>query len=147
MVNHLSIVGLGFAIFVTLIALYRKNPEIEKLALWIYILTGLLSALAILTGDGTSEIVKTYPGIGIDAIEYHETWGYVFFYTLTVIAVLAIAALWLSRKNAQIIRKFMFTILILSLLSLVLAFMTGTTGGKIRHPEIEKGKFNGAVNP
>lgn len=147
MVNHLSIVGLGFAIFVTLIALYRKNPEIEKLACWFYILTGLLSVFAILTGDGTGEIVKTYPGISNDAIEYHETWGYVFFYSLASIAALAIAALWFSRKNPLILRKFILTILILALLSIFLAFQTGTTGGRIRHPEIEKGKFNGAVNP
>jgi len=57
MFNHLSIVGLGFAILLNLLALIRKSEELIKLSCWFFILIGLLSVLAIVTGDGAGEIV------------------------------------------------------------------------------------------
>ena len=141
MVNHISIVGLGFAILLNFLAIFRESPELKKLSCWFYILIGLLSVLAILTGDGAAEIVKTYPGISNDVIEYHETWGYVFFYGLDVLGIIAIVALWFSRKNNLLLKKFNIAMLIVALLAMFIAFQTGTAAGKIRHPEIEQGIF------
>ena len=141
MFNHLSIVGLGFAILFNLLAIFRGGTELKKLSLWFYILNGLLSVLAILTGDGAGEIVKTYPGISNDVIENHETWGYIFFYGLIAIGVMAIGSLWFSRKNELLLKKLNIAMLVVALLAMFLAFQTGTTGGKIRHPEIEQGIF------
>ncbi|MCX6243404.1 MAG: hypothetical protein NTU98_01760 [Bacteroidetes bacterium] len=137
--NHLPIVGLGFAILFNLFAIFRKSPEFMKVSCWFYILIGLLSALPIITGDGAGEIIKTWPGISNDAIEYHETWGYAFFYGLIAIGALAIAALWFSRKNELLLKKFLTALLVVAVLAIFLAFQAGTTGGKIRHPEIEQG--------
>ncbi|MEI8007064.1 MAG: hypothetical protein WCI48_12725 [Bacteroidota bacterium] len=141
MFNHLPIVGLGFAILFNLVAILRKSEELVKLSCWFYILIGLLSVLAVFTGDGAGEIVKTYPGISNDAIEYHETWGYIFFYGLVVVGVGSMAALWFSRKNAIHLKKINIAALIISVLLLFFAYQAGTTGGKIRHPEIEQGAF------
>ncbi|MCX6281713.1 MAG: hypothetical protein NTU51_07110 [Bacteroidetes bacterium] len=139
MFNHLSIVGLGFAILFNLVAIIRKNEELIRLSCWFYILIGLLSVLAIFTGDGAGEIVKTYPGVSNDAIEYHETWGYIFFYGLIAVGAGSLAALWFSRKNGILLKKINIAALILSIVLLVFAYQVGTTGGKIRHPEIEQG--------
>ena len=141
MFNHISIVGLGFAILLNILTFLVKSPELKKLSCWSYILIGILSVLAILTGDGAGEIIKTYPGMSSDAIEYHETWGYIFFYGLVVIGVVAIGGLWFSRKKDLPLKKFNIATLVLALLVLFFAFQTGTAGGKIRHPEIEKGIF------
>jgi len=141
MFNHLSIVGLGFAILLNLLALIRKSEELIKLSCWFFILIGLLSVLAIVTGDGAGEIVKTYPGISNDAIEYHETWGYIFFYGLMAVGTGSLAALWFSRKNTILLKKINIAVLILSVILLVFAYQAGTTGGNIRHPEIEQGAF------
>lgn len=141
MFNHLPIVGLGFAILFNLVAIQRKSEELIKLSCWFYILIGLLSVLAIFTGDGAGEIVKTYPGINNDAIEYHETLGYIFFYGLIAVSVGSLSALWFSRKNTILLKKINIAALILSVVLLVFAYQVGTTGGKIRHPEIEQGAF------
>ena len=141
MFNHLSIIGLGFAILFTLLAIFGKSPELKKLSCWLYILIGLLSVLAILTGDGAGEIVKTYPGISNDAIEHHETWGYILFYGLIAIGIVAIGGLWFSRKNELFLKKFNIATLVMAIVLVFLAFQTGTTGGKIRHPEIEQGPY------
>jgi uncharacterized membrane protein len=141
MVNHLSLVGLGFAIALNLFAIFRKNPELKKLSCWFYILIGLLSILPILTGDGAHEILKTYPGMSNDMIEYHETWGYIFFYGLLANGALAIAALWFSVKKPILLNKLNLAMLIIAFIFLIIAYQTGTTGGKIRHPEIELGIY------
>lgn len=142
MFNHLSIIGLGFAILLNVIAIFWKSPEIKKYSFGFYIFIGLLSVLAILTGDGAGEIVKTYPGISNDTIEQHETWGYIFFYGLMAIGVLSIGALWFSRKNDLLLKKFNIAALIVAFLVTFFAYRTGTTGGNIRHPEIEQGNYN-----
>jgi hypothetical protein len=140
-VNHIPMVGLGFAILLNLFAIVRKSPELIRLSCWFYILIGLSSVLSIVTGDGAGEIARTYPGISNDAIEYHETWGYVFFYGLIAVGLTAIAALWFSRKNDLILKKFSSVMLVVALLALILAWQAGATGGKIRHPEIEQGIY------
>ncbi len=141
MFNHLSIVGLGFAIIFNLYAIIRKNEELIKLSCWFYILIALLSVIAVFTGDGAGEIVKTYPGISNDAIEYHETWGYVFFYGLIALGVSSLKALWFSRKNIILLKNINIATLVLAVIILVFAYQVGTSGGKIRHPEIEQGTF------
>ena len=139
MFNHLPLVGLGFAILLNVLAVFGKNPELKKLSFWFYILIGALAILPILTGDGAGEIIKTYPGISNDMIENHETFGYIFFYGLLVNGVLAICALWFSRKKPDLFKKLNIVVLVVALIVSVFAIMAGSTGGKIRHPEIEQG--------
>jgi uncharacterized membrane protein len=141
MFNHLPIVGLGFAILLNLLAIFGKSTEVKKLSCWFYILIGLLAILPIVTGDGSREILLTYPGIDKDAIDNHETWAYIFFYGLMLNGVLAICALWFSRKKQDLMQKFSIAMLILAMVLLVFAYQTGVTAGKIRHPEIEQGNY------
>jgi len=141
MFNHLSIVGLGFAILLNILAISIKSDDLRKLSCWFYILLGFLAALAILTGDSAGEIIKTYPGISSDAIENHETWGYVFFYGLLANGILGLGTLWFSRKNPGLMKKLNLVMLVVALAFSILAFKTGATGGTIRHPEIEQGPF------
>jgi uncharacterized membrane protein len=141
MFNHLPLVGLGFAILLNLLAIIRKSEELKNLTFWLYILIGILSLVPILTGDGAGEILKTYPGIDNEAIENHETWGYIFFYGMMLNGVLAITALWFSGKKPDLLKKIAIATLIIALVLSFFAFQTGTTGGKLRHLEIEKGAF------
>ncbi|MGA3014569.1 MAG: hypothetical protein ABSD71_11135, partial [Bacteroidales bacterium] len=113
--------------------------ELRKLSCWFYILVAVTSILAILTGDGAGEIIRTYPGISNDVIESHETWGYIFFYGLILLGLISIAALWFSRKREELMKKFNISMLILALLVSILAFQAGRTGGLIRHPEMIQG--------
>jgi len=141
MFNHLPIVGLGFAILLNLLAVFGKSQEVKKLSSWFYILIGLLSILPIITGDGAHEILRTYPGISNDAIEYHETFAYIFFYGMLLNGALGIGALWFSRKKPDLMKKFNIVMLIVSIVLLAFAYQTGITAGKIRHPEIEQGVY------
>ena len=138
MFNHLPIVGLGFALLLNLVAVIRNNNEWKTLSCWFYLLIAVLSILPVTTGDGAQEILLTYPGISKDAIENHETWGYIFFYGLLLNGALALAALWFSRKNPGLLKKFSAGLLILAFILTFFAYQAGVTGGKIRHPETEQ---------
>ena len=138
MFNHLPIVGLGFTMILHALALSRNSNELKKVSCWFYIIIGLLAMIPVLTGDGTEQIVMSYPGISKDAIENHETWGYVFFYGLLLNGALAAATLWFSREKPDLVKKFSFALLIVAFVLTFFAYQTGTTGGQIRHPEILK---------
>jgi uncharacterized membrane protein len=141
MTNHLSLVGLGFAILINLYAILAKREELLKLSCGLFVLAAVAAVPAILTGDGAGEIIRSYPGISNDAIEYHETWGYAFFYALIGIGVINLAALWFAGKKPALLKKMNLVGLILAVLMLLLAYQVGTTGGRIRHPEIEQGAY------
>jgi uncharacterized membrane protein len=141
MFNHLPIIGLSFAILLNFLAVFGKSQDFKKLSSWFYILIGLLTFLATVTGDGAGEIIRTYPGISSDSIEYHETWGYIFLYGLLLNSAIAIGALWFSGKNPVLSKKLQLGMLFISFIVLILAYQAGTTGGKIRHPEIEHGVY------
>ena len=138
MFNHLPIVGLGFTMILHALALVRNSKELIKVSCWFYLFIGLLAILPIITGDGAEGIVLTYPGISKNAIENHETWGYIFFYGLLFNSALAAAVLWFSREKPDLLKKFSFALLIVAFVLTFFAYQTGTTGGQIRHPEIQK---------
>ncbi|PKP17250.1 MAG: hypothetical protein CVU05_15880 [Bacteroidetes bacterium HGW-Bacteroidetes-21] len=141
MFTHLPIVGLGIAIMINLYSLFYKTKELIKLTLWVYLIVGVFAVLAYMTGDGAGEIIKTYPGINEELIESHELYGLLFFIGLMIIGGLSLPGLYFSKKKEIWLKKLNLYLIIAALLMSVLAAITGSTGGEIRHPEIEKGEF------
>ena len=122
-------------------SLFYKTKELIKLTLWVYLIVGVFAVLAYMTGDGAGEIIKTYPGINEELIESHELYGLLFFIGLMIIGGLSLLGLYFSKKKEIWLKKLNLYLIIAALLMSVLAAITGSTGGEIRHPEIEKGEF------
>jgi uncharacterized membrane protein len=141
LVNHLPIAGLGFAFLLNLIAVGRKSDELQRLSCWSYVLLAILAIPPILTGDGAGEIVKTWPGISADAIEYHETWGYLFFYSMLALGITGLIPIVMMKNKPSLLKPVSRILLVASFLFLALAFEAGLTGGKIHHPEMETGIY------
>jgi len=139
--THLPILGLGFAILFNLVALIRKSEELQKLSLWFYILLGIFALLAYLTGDGAEEIIKTYPGITEDIIEPHENFALFFFIGLMVTSALSMVGLYMTKTRKNLLGRFNLVLLIAAILLSFFAVKTGSTGGSIRHTEINQGEY------
>ena len=139
--THLPIVGLGFAILLNLVALVRKSPELQKLSLWFYILLGILALVAYLTGDGAGEIMETYPGITENIIEPHENIALFFLIGVLAVSGFSMIALYMTKTRETLLKRFSLYLIIAALLVSILAVMTGTTGGAIRHTEIKQGMY------
>ncbi|MDD5570252.1 MAG: hypothetical protein PHD97_03755 [Bacteroidales bacterium] len=146
MLNHLPVIGLGFALLLNIIAFVRKSNELKKLSLWFYFLIGIIAIPVYFTGEGTEEILYTYPGYHEGMSEIHEAMALYFFILLSFIAIISFIGLYYSKTSDKLLQKFTLVVFILSLFAGILAFNTALTGGKLRHPEIEQGKYNSADN-
>lgn len=146
MFTHLPIIGLGFIILLNLVAVLRKSEELQKLVLWFYLLLGVFALLAYLTGDSAAEVMKTYPGITEEITEPHENFALFFFIGLMITTALSMAGLYITKTKVKFLYRFNFYLLILSLLISFLAIKTGTTGGAIRHTEINQGAYQNRLN-
>jgi uncharacterized membrane protein len=138
---HFPIVGLAFAGLVNLYAFIKKNPDLQKLSLWIYVILGIFSFVAWFTGDDAGKIIQTYPGITEDVIESHENIALFFFIGLMITTAIALAGLLITKTKEQLLKKFTLVLFIAAILMGVLAGMTGSTGGAIRHTEIKQGVY------
>ena len=114
--THLPIIGLGFGILLNLIAVLRKNGELQKLALWFYLLLGIFALLAYLTGDGAEKIMESYPGITEDTIEPHENIALIFFIGLMVTSALSMTGLYITRTKGHLLYRFSIYLLIAGIL-------------------------------
>lgn len=138
---HFPIVGLAFAVLVTVYALFNKNYAIARLSLWFYVVLGIFTLLAYLTGDDAGKIMQTYPGITEDMIEPHENIALFFFIGLMITSFIALTGLYMSKTKVTLLKKFTVILLIVGILLGILAGITGSTGGAIRHIEIQKGAY------
>jgi uncharacterized membrane protein len=142
--THLPIIGLAFVMLVNLVALLRKNEELQKLTLWLYLLLGIFALLAYLTGDGAEEIMMSYPGITEKIIEPHETFAIIFFIGLMVTTALSMAGLYVTKTKKELLPRFNLWFIIAAMLISFFAVKTGSTGGSIRHTEIKEGAWKKA---
>jgi uncharacterized membrane protein len=136
MFTHLPVIGLLFTMIVNIYGMVRKNPEIGKLMLIMYVITGIFGLIAYLTGDPAEELLEGKLGYAESVIEPHETWALIFFIGLMFMTILAGIRLYLLNKSPFNQKTFAFFLIIAALLA-VLATGTALTGGSIRHTESE----------
>lgn len=139
--SHFPIVGLAFAILLTLYAFFNKSRELERLSLWFYLVLGIFALVAYLSGDGAEKIMETYPGITEDIIEPHENIALFFFIGLMITAGIAMTGLYMTKTKENLLKRFSLILLIAGILLGILAGFTGSTGGAIRHTEIKQGSY------
>lgn len=140
--THLPIVGLGFAVIFNIISIVRKSRELQKLSLWFYLLIGVVALPAYITGDDAGKLLETYPGITKDIIEHHENIALFFFIGLMFITALSATALYITKTRANLLKQFSMYLLFAALLVSILAVLTGSSGGAIRHTEVKQGEYN-----
>ncbi len=140
-VTHLPVVGLAFAMLTSIFAYYKKSDELMKFSLWAFIAVGLLGLLAYFTGEGAEEILMTYPGYNEEVIEPHESIANWFFAGTIVLAVGAAAGLYFVNKGKLLLRKISLWTMIFAIIVCLVGLQTASTGGKLRHTEIEKGEY------
>ena len=139
LMNHLPILGTLFGILILLYGYFRKNDEITKLALYIFIFAAIMVIPVYLTGDPSEDAIKNMPGVSEQLIEDHENPALFAFILVDILGAASVFALYIEKKNLKLFKKIILYSFIYSFI--VLGFMTwvGTTGGNIRHTEIRSG--------
>jgi hypothetical protein len=140
LLNHIPILGIIFALLLLLYGMWKRNEDLERASLGVFVVTALITIPVYLTGDGAAEIIHNLPGVSIEIIRQHDSAA-----TLTIVAIelLGAASLlshWLMRRAAAVIKGWMMiAVLVLALISSGLAVWTGGLGGQIRHTEVRAG--------
>lgn len=119
-------------------ALVLKNNILTRAAYVLIIIAGIAALPVYFSGEGAEEAVEHLPGISESIIEEHEDIAKFSMLSVSVAALLSIAAFFAVKWNA-ISRILKFSVLLVSLVSAGLMIQTAHLGGKIRHTELSNG--------
>ena|ERR1035437_546634 len=137
MLNHLPIFGTIVLFFLMSYAVIFKKEKMTRIYLWYFAAIALVTVPVFLTGDPSSEYLKTIsPGVNNEIIENHETFGYVSFIIILVLGVSGLAALRFFKSREILPSWFKYSFLIVALISVFAISWAGKTGGEIMHTEI-----------
>jgi uncharacterized membrane protein len=147
LLNHLPAIG---AVIGTLILiggfLLKNNPIVKQTALVVFIFSAITAIPAYLTGEGAEELIEKLPGVSEQIIEAHEDLGKLFLIIVAILGVLSIVTLTISKKGNRLTGVLYIIVLNASLGTCILAKQVGTSGGEIRHTEIQNGNINQGIN-
>lgn len=140
LVNHLPVIGTLFAILVLAWAILRRDSEITRASLVLFVVAALTGLAAFYTGEPAEEMVERLPGVTKAIIHTHEETAELATVLLGVYGAFALGALIYFRKRTAVIpRGFMVVALILALIPAGVMGLTANQGGAIRHTEIRPG--------
>jgi hypothetical protein len=143
MLNHIPIFGTIVLFFLLVHAVFFKKENLVRIYLWCFALTAFITIPVFLTGDPSSEYLKTFfPGVNQDLVENHENFGYISFIITLILGVSGLTALRFFRHKEILPSWFKYSFLIVSFICVLAISWTGKTGGEIRHNEITSGNTN-----
>ncbi len=143
--NHLPVFGTLFGLFMLLLAQWRKSDALRHVSLEIFVLTAVLTLPAYLTGEPTEEVLKTIPEISKSFIESHQDAALISALVIGLLGVIALFGLWRSRREQELPRWVLLSVLLLALVGSGLMGWTAHLGGEIRHTEIRSGPFGSPI--
>lgn len=138
LLNHVPVIGAVLGVLILAVAVLRRNNDIGKLALWLFVVIGATSIAVFLTGEPAEELVEGLPGFSEAITERHEEAAYVA--TLAMVAVGALSLLFLGVFRRRPLARWVPSLtLALALGATALMGYAANLGGQVRHTEIRAG--------
>lgn len=142
LVNHVAVIGVPLCAALLAYGLVRGRKEVTAAALGLMVLVALSAVPALLTGEAAEEVVERRGAVPEAVVERHEEFAEPVAYGAGALALLAVAALALTRRSES---RLMPTVALAGALAVSGALAwTAHTGGQIAHPEI---RASGDVTP
>ncbi len=139
MVNHLPVLGFVFSVGLLLLGFLMRSVDVKRAALLGMVLSALFGVVAFLTGEPAEEIVEGLPTVSGEFLEQHESMGKVAMYGGVGAGLLALLALVLSARRAEVLRVWGVIGLVVGIAASGLFGYTAFLGGKVNHPELRGG--------
>lgn len=133
--NHFSVIGSIFGFALLAVATVRKSRELTMVSFAFIVATALISIAVYFTGEPASDQVAQFQEISAEAIHQHEEAADFGFTAIECVGALALAGLWLFRKE-PVPQWFLVITLMGSLLTVAAMFYAADKGRYIRHPEL-----------
>ncbi|MBU2019141.1 MAG: hypothetical protein KJ941_05800 [Bacteroidetes bacterium] len=135
--NHLPILGTLFGFVVLALGLLKGERTYQKIGLITLLLASLFIFPAFYTGEAAEHATERIVGSSHDMLEEHEELGEKALWASGVLAGFSLIVLVLSYRNRHIdYTRIKWVVLGWSAACLLLLFLTGMHGGKIRRPEL-----------
>lgn len=136
--NHLPIIIPIIGLLIMVGGIILKSDVVKRTAYTIFIIGAITTIPAFLTGEGAEEIVEELPGVTHHFIHEHEEAAETFALLSYLLGGISLIGLWSNWKGKSLSKASTYVTAILSLLVVLMAKNTGTTGGEVRHTEIRE---------
>lgn len=133
--NHVPVFGLLIGGLILITGLFLKNETVNKVGLYVLLITALLTIPAYLSGDDAEHLLKGPYGLDRELIHHHEDTAQVAFIAILITGAFAGISLWRLAKN-QPARTFIFITIAVGLFAYGSVAWSAHLGGEIRHPEL-----------
>ena len=134
--NHLPIIIPLIALVVLIIGLFSKSDAVKRTAFILFIMGAISTFPAFESGEEAEEIVEHLAGVSHDLIHEHEEKAELFMILSYLLGALSLVGIWANWKKKKFASIIAYVTILFSLIVLLVAKETATTGGEIRHPEI-----------
>jgi uncharacterized membrane protein len=135
-VNHFPIIGTILGAGILLAGILFKNNTVKNVAYVLFVVAAVFAAVSMATGEGAEEMVEDMPTVGHDIIHEHEEIAEKLALSLYVLGVVSLFGLYANIKKLSQAKIAAILTLVISVIAIYFAQLTGTTGGEIRHTEI-----------
>lgn len=136
LLNHIPVIGTLGCILVLGYGLIRRQQEILRLSLYLFVLVALLTLPVFFSGEGAEDAVRHMPGITRDLIHAHENLARIAMWLTEALGLLALAGLWQSLRKQRLPLPLAGGLVVLSLICAGVLAQTSHLGGIIRHSEL-----------
>src|SRR6266850_1177695 len=142
LLNHFPTIGTILGLGLLLLSFVRRNDHLKKVSLEVFFLIGLATLLVYESGVAAEAALKGQAGVSAAAILAHEDAALLAFMIMELTAAFAWLGLWQYRRIGRPSRGTVYTVLVLSVVTVALMTVAANLGGGIRHPEILGGQYS-----
>ena len=139
MINHLPVFAPVLAIPLLLLALWKREEKAIFIGAVLLLVLGAIGGIvSVKTGEKAQDYVEGEQGVSMRALSVHEERAEAASLTLSLVAIVALAALYFKWKRPALLKP-EYWIMILLFGAVVASSVVGFAalkGGEIRHPEI-----------
>jgi hypothetical protein len=136
LLNHIPVVAPFFLALLMIIGMIRGSRELLRMTLVLTVLLPVATYVVSLTGEKAEHYVEEQPWYDEDRVHQHEERAEAAVIVSAVTGVLALLALWVSRKGAPLKPAMALLVLGSIVVSAGMVSLTALDGGMIRHDEL-----------
>jgi uncharacterized membrane protein len=136
LLNHIPVLGTGFAFLLLLAGLWRKSDDLRRAAFALFILVALLAIPTYLTGEPSGEILVKQGAVSSWQVERHDAAAEIALTALECLGGLSLLCLLLDWRKFAAERPLRLITAAVAVVVIGLMAWTANLGGQIRHPEL-----------
>ena len=136
LLNHFPTIGTVVGLGLFLVALVWKSEDLKRASLGVFVVIGLVSVPAYLSGNAAQLILEGAPDVSVATIEAHENTALLALVFMGLTGFVSWLVLWQFRRLSNFVSWNIPANLVLAAVTVGLMARAANIGGEINHPEI-----------